>query len=222
MPVVAGRSGNLLVRNLRLALLRGIAGLLSLLLVILGLAEIWFNLLEGAPPRDDMVGSALIRYLRPSAETSRIRAEASSFLQAAEVPSNGAPSPQLTSYLDEIDDALSLHPMQPHLWLIRATLFRQQGEPDDKIAESLKMVYLTSPVSGELAFDRLDAGLKLQNFDDPELVEFLKGDISGFLLQRVEQQSRLLDAYRAASPAGKTFLERVVADLKPEYLSALK
>ena len=112
--------------------------------------------------------------------------------------------------------------MQPHLWLIRAKLFRQQGEPDDKIAESLKMVYLTSPVSGELTFDRLDAGLKLQNFDDPELVEFLKGDISGFLLQRVEQQSRLLDAYRTASPAGKTFLERVVADLKPEYLSALK
>ncbi len=93
---------------------------------------------------------------------------------------------------------------------------------DPRIAELLKMSYLTGPNRAELIPARLDTVTLGQSLNDADLKELARGDVRIILTQFPDQRQALLNDYVRGSSIGKTFLEESARTFDPKFANSLR
>jgi hypothetical protein len=121
---------------------------------------------------------------------------------------------------ENLDRALRWGPSQSGAWLLLAGLgqeFRLSGiDP----TQAIKMSFYTGPTEFALLPLRLRLAVQADKIDDFEIRQFVSRDLRLLLTQ--DKKPAITDAYRVASPAGKTFIEQTIKDIDPSALSALQ
>ena len=119
-----------------------------------------------------------------------------------------------------LDHALSDAPHQAGAWLLLAGLAARFASMNIDATEALKMSYYTGPSEPNLVPLRLRIAAQVDAFGDVEIDQLAKRDLRALLAGK--QTSAIVDAYNAASPAGKHFIEQNVSDIDPSALEKLK
>jgi hypothetical protein len=87
----------------------------------------------------------------------------------------------------------------------------------------LKMSHCTAPSELALLPLRLNVSLQAKGvIDDAELQDMVRRDISVILTRAPALQPALVTAYRSALPQGKIVAERVIFEIDPGYLGAVR
>jgi hypothetical protein len=131
---------------------------------------------------------------------------------------NPEPSRVFQEALARLDHAIDDAPHQSGAWLLLAGLATRHPMPNLDPVEALKMSYYTGASEQELMPLRLRIALQSKAFDDPEMQRFVGQDLRLALAR--QQRSTVIEAYSAASPAGKSFTEHIVREIDPELLRA--
>jgi hypothetical protein len=119
-----------------------------------------------------------------------------------------------------LDRALSDAPHQSGAWLLFAALALHYPSFDSNATAALKMSYYTGPSEQDLMSLRLRITAHSDLFTDAEIREFVARDLR--LLLARNQKSAITDAYNAASPTGKQFIEQTVGDIDPSVRELLR
>ncbi len=125
--------------------------------------------------------------------------------------------------LNALTQALRYSPHRGDVWLMFAALADQYKWPDYQPAALLKMSYYTAP--NELAWFplRLNVSLRVKGvMEDAELQEMVGRDISLILIRAPALKPLLAAAYGAASPSGRAFVQRVIAETDPNFLKTIR
>jgi hypothetical protein len=119
-----------------------------------------------------------------------------------------------------LNRALGDAPSQSDAWLLLTGLSLRYRLPNVKSTEALKMSYYTGPTDYQLMPLRVAISAQFPAFDDTELREMIGRDLR--LLVAGRRQAAIAQAYEIASPAGKTLIERTVAEVDPTALGFIK
>ena len=123
---------------------------------------------------------------------------------------------------DAVKSALKIGPHDSRMWLILALLQARTDLGDPRIAESLKMSYLTGPNRADLIPTRLDTVTLGQSLNDPDLKELARGDVRVILTQFPDLRQALVNDYVRGSSIGKAFLEESVRMFDPKFADSLR
>jgi hypothetical protein len=118
--------------------------------------------------------------------------------------------------------ALGIGPHDSRLWLVLALLEARRNPADPRVAEALKMSYLTGPSRIELVPARLQSATSNNVLSDSDLSELARGDVRTILTQLPDQRSSLVNDYARASETGRAFLRESVNMLDPKFVDALQ
>jgi hypothetical protein len=127
---------------------------------------------------------------------------------------------KLTRARAHLEHALTDAPAQPGAWLFRAGLALRYPSLGFNIVESLKMSYYTGPSEQDLIPLRLRLTAVSNAIGDVEIGQLLRRDLR--LLLARKQQSAIADAYNAASPPGKRFIEQALGEIDRAAAEALR
>jgi len=119
-----------------------------------------------------------------------------------------------------LDHALDDGPHQSSAWLLLAGLALRFPSLGLDPTEPLKMSYYTGPSEQHLVPMRLRIAVHSDRLSDIEMRQFVGRDLR-FLLAR-KQKSAIAEAYNAASPAGRSFIEQAVGDVDPSARDSLR
>ena len=119
-----------------------------------------------------------------------------------------------------LEHALNEAPAEPAVWLLRAGLGLRHPSLRFDIAEALKMSYYTGPSERDLIPLRLRLAALSGTISDVELLPSIRRDLRLLLAQK--QQSAIADAYGAASPSGKRFIEQILGDIDRAAVELLR
>ncbi len=173
---------------------------------------------QGVGQRNDAIWAAWIGAIRGD-----LWAE-SAFTYADLLWANPNTDPQQKAALEgvraSLDKALGYAPLQANAWLMLAGLEERYPAPNSDPAPALKMSYYTGPSERPLIPLRVRIVARLNALDDIEIQQFIRRDL-GFLLAQ-QQKPFIAEAYAAASPAGKKFIEQAVGEIDPAYLALLR
>lgn len=133
-------------------------------------------------------------------------------------------APGVTAPLREarmtLDRALSDAPHNSGAWLLLAALSSRYPSANSNTNAALKMSYYTGPSEPRLIPLRLRIAARSDFVGDFEMRQFVTRDLR-FLLSH-KQQSAVVAAYKAASPAGRGFIKGAVNDIDPSALGWLR
>jgi hypothetical protein len=117
--------------------------------------------------------------------------------------------------------ALEHAPTQSSAWLLLAGLALRYPSAQHALdpAEVLKMSYYTGPSEQNLIPLRFGMAVRANKFNDVEMSQFISRDLR--LLLQQKQIAVIVNAYNAASPDGKHFIEQAVGDIDPAALTML-
>ena len=127
---------------------------------------------------------------------------------------------KLTRVRVSLERALKDAPTQSGAWLLRAGLGLRYPSLGFDAIESLKMSYYTGPSEQDLIPLRLRLTALSNAIGDVEIREFVGRDLR--LLLARKQQSAIADAYNAASPPVKRFIEETVGDIDRPAAESLR
>lgn len=116
--------------------------------------------------------------------------------------------------------AVDLAPTQSGAWLLLAGLAARYPSPGFRATEALKMSYYTGPSEQDLMALRLRIMTYSDVLTDIELRQFATRDLRLFLARH--ENSAIAEAYNAASPPGKRFIEQTVGEIDPSALVWLR
>lgn len=119
-----------------------------------------------------------------------------------------------------LDHALDDGPHQSSAWLLLAGLALRFPSLGLDATEPLKMSYYTGPSEQHFVPLRLRTAAHSEKFVDIEMREFVGRDIR--LLLAWKQKSAIVEAYNAASPAGRSFIEQSIRDVDPSAVNSLR
>jgi hypothetical protein len=119
-----------------------------------------------------------------------------------------------------LERALGEAPHNSGAWLLLAALSARYPSANSNARAALKMSYYTGPSEQELIPLRLRIAAHSDFVGDFEMRQFVTRDLH-FLLSR-KQQSAIIAAYKAASPAGKNFIQHAVGEIDPSALALLR
>jgi hypothetical protein len=121
-----------------------------------------------------------------------------------------------------VGSALKIGPHDSRMWLVLALLQVRNDLGDSRIAESLKMSYLTGPNRADLIPTRLDTLTLGRALNDPDLKELARGDVRVVLTQFPDLRPALVDDYVRGSSIGKAFLEESARTFDPKFVASLR
>ena len=127
---------------------------------------------------------------------------------------------KLTRARVSLERALKDAPAQSGAWLLRAGLGLRYPSLGFDAIESLKMSYYTGPSEQDLIPLRLRLTALSKAIGDVEIREFVRRDLR--LLLARKQQSAIADAYNAASPPVKRFIEQTLGDIDRPAAESLR
>ena len=108
------------------------------------------------------------------------------------------------------------------MWLVLALLQARNNLSDARMAESLKMSYLTGPNRPELIANRLDIVTLGNALNDADLNELARGDVRLILTKFPDQRQALVNDYVRGSTIGKKFLEDSIQMYDPKFAVSLR
>jgi hypothetical protein len=127
----------------------------------------------------------------------------------------------LTDARAALGRALGDAPHNSSAWLLLAGLSARYPSFGFDATKALKMSYYTGPSEQALIPLRLRIAAVTSDFvSDLEMRQFVTRDLRFLLAQK--QQSVIVAAYKAASPAGKSFIEHAVGEIDPSVLASLR
>jgi hypothetical protein len=126
----------------------------------------------------------------------------------------------VTEVHTSLDRALDDAPHNSGAWLLLAGLSLRYPSGDLNTNAALKMSYYTGPSEQELIPLRLRFTAQSDFGGDFEMRQFVIRDLR--LLLARQQKSAVAAAYKAASPAGKQFIEHEVGEIDPSALDWLR
>jgi hypothetical protein len=144
------------------------------------------------------------------------------FASAVLAPQRAAQSVSGEAAQDAVKSALRIGPHDSRMWLVLALLQAEANPADPRLAESLKMSYLTGPNRAELIPVRLQTVTSGQALSDPDLSELARSDVRAILTHFPEQRQALVSDYGRASQVGKRFLEESAGAIDPKFVDALR
>jgi hypothetical protein len=121
-----------------------------------------------------------------------------------------------------VRSALKDGPYDSRMWLVLALLQARSDLGDPRIAESLKLSYLTGPNRADLIPARLDTVTLGQSLNDPDLKELARSDVRVVLTQFPDLRPALVNDYARGSSIGKAFLEESVRTFDPKFVDSLR
>ena len=134
-----------------------------------------------------------------------------------------AASSGLISVRERLTRALVYAPYQPEIWLKLAQLADRFNWTGYDALALLKMVYYTGASDLDLVPPRTKLALRQDDVaTDVELRDLVTRDVELILRHRPELTPALVEAYRSATPAGRTLADGVVARLEPSFLNTLR
>mgnify|MGYP003577255966 CR=1 FL=1 len=119
-----------------------------------------------------------------------------------------------------ISALLALSPTDATLWMMQAELAASRQANDQRVAELLKMSYLTAPSDFNLMPSRLDIAMTTRALSDPVLEVLAEGDVRAILRKRMDLSDKLIESYGRASEPGTAFLVRAAAS-DPQFVARL-
>lgn len=133
-----------------------------------------------------------------------------------------------TATQDDVRDDLILSlryaPYRSEIWLTLATLSeRYKWRQRPEVITQIKMAYYTGPSEKKLIPARLKVALRLIGpGEDIELGDMIRRDIQLILGRWPALKPDIVDAYKQASPDGRTLAERLIAEVDPTFLASLR
>jgi hypothetical protein len=163
--------------------------------------------------------------LRRGAEIAIVRGDLwarSAFAEAALLDGPNVP-PVNDEVRTELTNALRYAPYQSRVWLTFAQLSEHYGWSGPEVSSLLKMAYYTGPNEVDLIPARLKVGLQQSmKASDPELQDMIGRDV-GLILRRLPNlKPALVQAYASASPDGTALVQRLIGNIDPAFLGALR
>jgi hypothetical protein len=119
-----------------------------------------------------------------------------------------------------ISALLALSPTDAELWMMQGRLAASLQATDQRIAEMLKMSYLTAPGNFTLMPSRLEIAMTSRALSDPVLEVLAEGDVRALLRMRADLSDKLVESYHRATESGKAFLVRAAAS-DPRFVERL-
>lgn len=128
-----------------------------------------------------------------------------------------------TEALTALNQALRFSPHRGDVWLMFAALADRYNWPQYQPSLLLKMSYYTAPNELALLPLRLTISLHIRGVtEDAELQDMVKRDIRVVLTRAPALRPALVAAYRSGSPLHKAFADRVISEIDPGYLGAVR
>lgn len=172
---------------------------------------------EQAPLPDQVSAAELASVIAPF--RADLKADSASMLAAQALAGQSEMMPRA---VNSVEGALNIGPHNSRMWLVLASLQAKSDAVDPRLAESLKMSYLTGPNRAELILTRLEAVTKGETANDPDLRELASSDVRAILTHFPDERQALVNDYKRASQAGRTFLEESVKAIDPNFVDALR
>lgn len=122
----------------------------------------------------------------------------------------------------DLENALRYAPHRGDVWLMLAAMADRYRWQDLQSAALLKMSYYTAPNEFALFPLRLQVSLQPNNLKDSEIQDLIKRDIRFVVTKAPSLKPALIAAYKAAPPASKAMVERLVTEIDPTYLAAMR
>jgi hypothetical protein len=130
-----------------------------------------------------------------------------------------------TATIDEarvrLERALRFSPHRGDVWLLLAAMADRYDWKGPKPSSLLKMSYYTAPNEQALFLLRIKVSLRAAG-QDPELPDMIGRDIRLLITRMPAEKPAFVAVYKAASGASKRFVERVVSEVDPAYLAAMR
>lgn len=123
---------------------------------------------------------------------------------------------------DAVKSALKIGPHDSRMWFVMGLLQARADPGDPRIAESLKMSYLTGPNRADLIPARLDTVTLGQSLNDPDLKELARSDVRVVLTRFPDLRPALVNDYVRGSSIGKAFLEDSARTFDPKFVDSLR
>lgn len=142
-------------------------------------------------------------------------------LWAADKNAPGTPHPSLEETRVVTERAIAYAPHDARLWLLLAAS-DARSDRSNAVSAALKMSYYTGPNTLEIIPERLRLALQNQALEDEEFRALVSHDIRVAAMRKAELMPALVDAYGGASPAGKQFVEKSLAELDPSLLAVIR
>jgi len=122
----------------------------------------------------------------------------------------------------DLENAIRYAPHRGDAWLMLAAMADRYHWQGLQPAALLKMSYYTAPNDLALFPLRLQASLQPNNLKDPEIQDLTRRDIRLIVTKIPSLKPALIAAYKTAPPASKTTVERLIAEIDPTYLAAMR
>lgn len=122
----------------------------------------------------------------------------------------------------DLENAIRYAPHRGDVWLMLAAMADRYHWRGLQPPALLKMSYYTAPNELALFPLRLQASLQPNNLKDPEIQDLIKRDIRLVVTKLPSLKPALVAAYKAAPPASKTIVERVILEIDPTYLATMR
>ena len=120
------------------------------------------------------------------------------------------------------ETAAALTPADARAWVLLAMITAQTDSKDSIALAQLKMSYYTSPYNDALFPLRIQIAARSPSIADDELQSFVEYELGMVVRHRPTLKRSIATAFRAASPAGRHFLESALAKLDPKLLAELR
>ena len=118
--------------------------------------------------------------------------------------------------------AAELAPGDSRVWLLLAALDSRAGPYKGNVSEELRTSYYTGPNERALRPLRIRIAVNSAAIADPELQSLVTQEIRTIISHEPALKPAIVNAYQHGSADGKRFLERVLAELDPELLNAMR
>jgi hypothetical protein len=161
---------------------------------------------------------ALVMAVKPAPARQQALANVSELrLQSA----SPKPKAEIEKAQAAVSSVLAWSPTDSELWVVQGRLAASLRATDQRIADVLKMSYLTAPGNFALMPGRLDVAMTTKALSDPMLEVLAEGDVRAILLKRPDLANGLVDSYQRATEPGKAFLARAAAASNPAFAARL-
>lgn len=140
--------------------------------------------------------------------------------EPASVPDSGDGADNGTR--QDLENAIRYAPHRGDVWLMLAAMADRYRWPGFQPAALLKLSYYTAPNELALFPLRLQVALQPNNLKDPEIQDLIRRDIRLVVTKIPSLKPALIAAYRSAPPASRTMVERLITEIDPTYLAAMR
>ncbi len=122
----------------------------------------------------------------------------------------------------DLEKAVRYSPHRGDVWLMFAAMADRYNWQGYQPSALLKMSYYTAPNELSLFPLRFQISLRPNSLQDSEIQDMIRRDIRMVVTKAPSLKPALIAAYKSAPSSSKAMVERVISEIDPTYLSAMR